>query len=408
MQQTSAKQFSLLAKLTHEFATTQDIDHSLSSALEDIADMVGAEAGSIWLLSKDKKILKCRASFGGSNITGLEIPSEQGVVGNVVQYRTATTADSSDPNFTSHVDNQTGFTTISMATAPIIIGEACLGAVQLLNATTPSQRFAEHNLETLEILSGTAGLALKNAQLTADLIEQERIKQEVLLARSVQQSILDLEPPLDGSIAGENIAAREVSGDFFSVSEFSPGVVHFCIADVSGKGAHAGILMARVATLWRAFSKQNMPTTAVLEKINNEIFETNYRGMFCTIIAGTKINNHIEFAIAGHEPVLHYCDEKFVEYVSAHPPLGVQLWKNPLPVHTIDLSKGPVYMYSDGVTDGITNSGVELTLDGLKNTITEIATLPPEIQTAAITRRVSFNEAKLRDDVTILVFGKTS
>ena len=401
----SANQLSLLSKLSQQFATSNDIEQSLRFALTEVVSIVGAEAGSVFILNRAKTQLICGACEGPIDISGLKIDAKEGIVGNVVQTRQGKITDNKDPDFTSFVDKKTGFSTKNLVTAPLMVDDDCLGAVQLINATSRHGKFSLDSLETLKILASIAALAYRNAELTATAIEQTRIKREVELAREVQQSLLDLEPPLDGSIAGVNIAAREVSGDFYSVSEFIPGKVHFCIADVSGKGAHAGIMMARVATLWRMMAKQDMELNTLVSKINTEILETNFRGMFCTFVAGVVENNTVFFSNAGHEPILQFDGRDFSQIASTHPPLGITAWKDSPPIHSLPLEDGTVYMYTDGITDGLTKYGVPLTLDGLTSTIREVYVLPPEIQATAISRRVSFDEARLKDDVTLLVIG---
>ena len=161
----SANQLSLLSKLSQQFATSNDIEQSLRFALTEVS-IVGAEAGSVFILNRAKTQLICGACEGPIDISGLKIDAKEGIVGNVVQTRQGKITDNKDPDFTSFVDKKTGFSTKNLVTAPLM-DDDCLGAVQLINATSRHGKFSLDSLETFKILASIAALAYRNAELTA-------------------------------------------------------------------------------------------------------------------------------------------------------------------------------------------------------------------------------------------------
>ncbi|MGB0966489.1 MAG: PP2C family protein-serine/threonine phosphatase, partial [Litorivicinus sp.] len=335
----------LLSDMSHAFATSTDLNRTLSDALADIAESIGVEAGSLFLLNEARDQLVCLAAYGPTDIKGMRVPTGKGVIGKAVETRQASITDArQSTDFTGHVDRRTQFQTRMLLTAPLLSGERCLGAVQLINPIPSSRVFDQSSLEALRVLSNAAALALRNAHLTQRLVGQAKMQAELDLAREVQNALLTLQAPEPEKMAGINLAARNVSGDFYSFLPVDEGVA-FCIADVSGKGAHAGMLMARVATLWRLLAKQYRDPAQLLSILNDEICDTNYRGMFCTMVVGVRNGTNLQFAMAGHEPVLQrsIADGTVQSFVSTVPPLGIISFATPPPVLEIDLIRGPAY-----------------------------------------------------------------
>ena len=396
----------LLADLFREFTKTANLNDSLSRALADIVESVGAEAGSMFLIDHRENKLVCKAAFGPVDVRGMKLEIDQGVVGGVVSTRQPVLIDSTDENekFTGHVDAVTGFTTRAMITAPLLAGDDCLGAIQLINPVPDDRKFTQADLEALRILSGAAGLALMNARLAKDMAEQDRLKREAQMARDVQESLTARNFDPTDRLVAINLPAREVSGDFYCVMPMPDGSQYFCLADVSGKGAHAGILMARTATLFRMLAKLRTPLPEMLSTMNEELLETSFKGMFVTIVVGKTDGAHVSFASAGHEPVLHYLGPgKYDLHPSQRPPLGISRWMRPPELIQLTLNDGGIYVYTDGVTDGLTRSGEELGMEGIISTLDEIAPLPPKVQVDVLAKRLDHG-APLKDDVTILAY----
>ena len=393
----------MLADLSRAFATSVNLRSTLNDALADIAESMQVEAGSLFLLDNAHENLVCHACYGPTDILNLSIPAGTGVVGEVVAKRTPSIAQATtESGFSGHVDLVTGFKTRTLLTAPLLAGDSCIGAIQLINPIPATRQFDQASMEALRVLASAAGLALVNARLTKQMVNKAKTEAEMAMAREVQQAILNLKPSRQSGFAGINLAARQVSGDFYNFWE-SGSETHFCIADVSGKGAHAGILMARVATLWRMMVKQSMSPPDILTAINTEILETSYRGMFCTMVTGIRRGNELSFAMAGHEPVLQYLNESFESFTSERPPLGITKWAGKPTSHLIDLSQGPAYFYTDGLTDGLLADGSTFEREGLQKLVPEIYRIPAEIQCQAIARKLTAHGGALADDLTLVV-----
>jgi sigma-B regulation protein RsbU (phosphoserine phosphatase) len=147
------------------------------------------------------------------------------------------------------------------------------------------------------------GYALrKNARLKS---EQER---ELVEARSIQRRLLPKDiPQIEGcKIAGAWRPARTVSGDYFDVLKFNENKAAFCIADVSGKGMPAALLMSNVQGAVHAFASETISPSDLCQKVNQVVSNSTGEDKFITFFYGvvdTK-EQSLTYTNAGHNPGL--------------------------------------------------------------------------------------------------------
>jgi len=322
-----SEQLSLLAELGREFATSLDIETTLERAIDRISTYVDAEGGALFLLHNENTRLRCEASVGSTDITGIELAGDHGIVGRCVQSNVGEIVKdvSQDENFDGSVDDQTGFQTKSILCAPLSVNEEKIGAIELINKRGESGLFEESDLQLLEVLSSSAALAIINARMAADLVEQEKMRRELELAAEIQRNLLPVTPDPNSPIFGVNIPARTVSGDFFDFFELEDGRIAFCLGDVSGKGMNAALLMAKTASLYRCLGKTSDRPGQLMAHINAEICETSTRGMFVTLVGGIydPKSKLVRLANAGHEPPLHQLAGGKFRQIEAEAPLSV-------------------------------------------------------------------------------------
>ncbi len=402
----------LIAELTREFAAANDYKTVAHTALERITKYVNAEAASLFLVSDDGDALVCSACYGPVDITGLNISVGTGVVGRSVAAREGVFVRDvrQDKDFGAAVDAKTGFTTRSLIVAPLTVGRDCLGAIEIINRLGGDGLFDHEDLVLLETLARAAALAMNNFRLTQKIVQQERAQHELELAAEIQRDLLPQSSGREFPIHGINIPARSVSGDFFDIMQLPDGRIWFNVGDVSGKGMNAALLMAKTSSLFRCLAKSSEDPGQLLNAINNELCETNSRGMFVTMLGGLfhPGSGRLWLTNAGHEPPLHFDlrTERFKAIPADGPPLGIApgiAGPDGFPVTEIDLEGGSLYVFTDGLTEATTFGGGMLGIDGVRALIREHAEETSDLRLKSIAGAVKLPGQSLRDDLTLLV-----
>jgi sigma-B regulation protein RsbU (phosphoserine phosphatase) len=220
-------------------------------ALGRIAEFMQAEAASMFLVDPTTGLIECR-SVGPVNIAGLKLQFGQGIVGRAVAENTTQIVRDAqtDSRVNVRVDAETGFVTRSIICVPLTTAEGPIGAIEVINRRG-GKLFEPGDAELLRTIAAPAALAVNNARLVDSLVEQQRIRRELDLARRVQKSLLPKRRRDRFPLIGINLPAHEISGDFYDFFDLPDGRIAFVIGDISGKGLDAAILMVRVASLLR-------------------------------------------------------------------------------------------------------------------------------------------------------------
>ena len=408
-------QIDLLASMSAQFANSLNIKETLNQALSEIICYLDAEGGAVFLKDEKSDQIKCVTCVGATEITGLTLNLGQGIVGkSIAENKGIIVRDvKNDPDFYQAVDHQTGFITQSILCAPLSVKDKCVGAIELVNRKDPSKLFEHNDLKVLETLSSSAALALINARMAKELVEQERVKREVELAADIQKRFLPSNLKTDErapAIWGINIAARGVSGDFYDFFTLPDGRLYFALGDVSGKGMNAALLMAKTASLFRSLGKNIHNPGVLLGRINSELCETAAYGMFVTMVCGIysphdNLGSTISVANAGHEPILLQNGTSFQSFSADGPPLGIlETYSETNPYEEIILhpKNGRLFIYTDGLTEGYDETNQPLGVEAIEDFLCAHLDCPLDQCVEQLSDLVLETERNLRDDVTIL------
>ena len=367
----------IITKLNQEFALSLDLNDTLKTALQVIVARINAQAANIFLINEKKRKFQCIASLHQDYLDEYELDLKDGVMGKAVEQRKCIRVGNVKKDvreiaeFYFDLDNKTNFTTFSVLCSPLIAANECIGVIHCLNKKTNTKLFEENDRKLLETLSGPAALAIKNAKTAKELIDKNRMQKEIEIVGEIQKTLLSENKNEEFPIAGINIPAKVVSGDFYNFSDLGDGKYGFGVADVSGKGIKSSLLMSKASSLYRCLSKTNYSASDLLFQLNNEICETISRGMFVTMLIGIYDSNKKELLLssAGHEPPLILsADGTFSNFSEAGPPLGI-MPKTKYPEHTIPFEKSSMYIFTDGITEIKNPNGEMLGSEGFENYI---------------------------------------
>jgi sigma-B regulation protein RsbU (phosphoserine phosphatase) len=394
----------LLAELSQSLAVSIDIEETLARAVRRIAECMHAEAASLFLLDESGEYLVCRACHGPVDVRGLKLPKTAGICGRAFDSGACQMVRDAhlDPDFAGKIDQRTGFYTRSVLCTPLTTTSGPIGVLQVLNKQDGGL-FDDADRDMLRVLAAPTALAVSNAQLVAALMEQNRIKRELQLARRMQRSLLPKRRRDHFPVIGINRPAREISGDWYDHFELADGRIAFAIGDVSGKGLDAALLMVRTASLLRWAGKDGLAPGRWLERINDELCDTITGGTFvCAAVGYFDPKTQVAvWANAGIPPALvRHRDGHYDSFIAEGPPLAI-VPGMAYPTQTADLSRASLYFYSDGVTDVRDAERRTIGTDGVQELFGRHADAAPEARLSAIISEL--RRMRLADDTTILL-----
>lgn len=237
--------------------------------------------------------------------------------------------------------------------------------------------------------------------------KQLLLKKEREIAGEVQKKLFPIKKDLENFIYAKNIPAKDVSGDYYDYIKVSDNEIYFTLADVSGKGIKAGMLMANASSVFKSFSKLKFSINELAQNINNQVKESSYKGMFITAVIGkfNLLTKEVEFVNFGHESIMCFNnDDNSFSYIKAdRPPLGLLHIKDSSTIKTskINLKNKKMFIYTDGVTEGYIDGEQEFTVKGVEKDILKNSSLTIKEIIDSIVNKLN-NRDNLRDDITIM------
>ena len=401
----------IINKMNQEFAMSLDLDETLNTALKLIIKRLNAQAANIFLINNKTKKFECIASQNQNHLDEYQLDLKDGVMGKAIEKKKCIRVGDVRKDvreiaeFYFDLDNKTNFTTFSVLCSPLIAANDCIGVIHCLNKKTDDKLFKENDRELLELLSTPAALAIRNAKMALEMVEQNKMQKEVQIVGEIQKSLLSSNKKEPFPLAGINIPAKVISGDFYNFNDLGDGKYGFGVADVSGKGIKSSLLMSKASSLYSCLSKTNFSPADLLIQLNNEICETISRGMFVTMLIGIydKNNKELLLANAGHEPPIILNDKnEFSNFNESGPPLGI-VKKTKYEEYKIKFENSSMYIFTDGITEIKNPEGEELGSVGFQKYITKYKEKPNNERLKLIIENIMSYKYIQKDDLTVVV-----
>src|SRR5438270_7593005 len=346
------------------------------------------------------------------------IPVGEGLLGSVWQTATPVCSNefSDAPELARLRDSSLGASSVMVA--PLLYAKQSMGVLALANSRMGAP-FSQNYFVVFKSIAEQSAFALYNAIIYSEANEKKRLDHDLEIAREIQRSLLpDQSPVVPGfEIAGINLPARQVSGDYFDYIRIDDHRLGVAIADVSGKGVPASLIMAISRSVLRSQAPHNPSPTAVLRSVNRQLYPDIKEDMFISL--AYLVLDHqagsITIARAGHDaPLLYRHAKGCIEIVK--PPgmvLGIDSGSVfdrvtadfPLALERDDC----LVLYTDGVTEALDAKGDEFGVERLSQSIRESAASGA----SGMVRRLiddlrNFVGAQPQnDDVTVIAIRKT-
>ncbi len=346
------------------------------------------------------------------------INADEGLVGRVWQSGDAVLlADLADAPELSKLRN-TALGAASVMITPLLYGRQNMGVLAVANGPM-SAPFTPSDFVVFKSISEQSAFALYNAIVYSAANEKKRLDHDLQIARDIQRILLPSEAPATKGfeIAGTNIPARQVSGDYFDYIKVDDDRLGVVIADVSGKGVPASLIMAICRSVLRAEARLNKSPADVLRKVNRQLYPDIKEDMFISmayVILDHK-NATVTLSRGGHDAPLLY--RAATGEISVLKPPGMALGVDSGDVFdrvTGDLSvplerDDCLVLYTDGVTEALDTNGDEF---GPERMIQSVCASASEGAEGVITRltadvRNFVGGHPQHDDITLIVVRKT-
>ena len=265
--------------------------------------------------------------------------------------------------------------------------------------------FSEHDIKVLKTLAEHVSIAIQNALLyEEEKKEKEIILQDIKEASIIQKNLFPKQSPIvkNFNFAGMCEPCLEVGGDWFDYIELPSSRIGVVLADVSGKGLAASLLMASARTIIRMIAVQEESPAKVLTKVNEILTADLPSSRFITLVYVVidPVSKTVTMANAGHQhPVL--CADNKVENIMMESglPLGIKIFD--YKEYSCQMNSGDrIFLYSDGVTEAMDVNknmfGEERIIQSLKNPNSNVESLYKDVK--SFVRNIP-----LSDDLTIVM-----
>ncbi len=338
-------------RATQRIASTLDFDTLLDRVVTDIAATLGNVEVAVWLREESTgDFVLCGVRGCTRFCKGQRLRTGSGMVGYCAASGKLRYAPDvrRDPHYIA-CEPQTR----SEVTAPLLRAEQVVGVLCIDHDEVDA--FSSGQLAVIQALAGNVAVAMENARTFASEREaRQRMQQESAEAGAIQQALFLKPVPLVPGFAFETAwhPAGAVAGDWFDFIELGGQHYGIALADVSGKGMSAALLMSATRALLRSVAPLAAGPGATLAHLNRSLIEDFPSGKFVTMIFAVldAERRELTLASAGHLPPLVVNGAASFFAVEAGLPLG--LAESDYPEQTIPLACGSrVLLYTDGITE---------------------------------------------------------
>jgi len=319
------------------------------------------------------------------------------------------------PELTKLRDSSLGASSVMVA--PLLYAKQNMGVLAVANGRMVAP-FSQNDFVVFKSVAEQSAFALYNAIIYSEANEKKRLDHDLQIARDIQRIFLPAESPsVNGfEINGMNVPARQVSGDYFDYIKIDDARLGVAIADVSGKGVPASLIMAICRSVLRSQAVGNPSPADVLQKVNRQLYPDIKEDMFISMAYLVLDHGHgcVTLARAGHDsPLLYKQTTQTIEPLKT-PGMVVGIDSGDVfdrLTTNVAVGLGPgdcILLYTDGITEALDSEGNEF---GLDRTIESVRSSAKEGAQAIVTRLVDdlrnfVGSTPQNDDITLIAIRK--
>lgn len=403
---------SVLASLALQFIEDRSMGELFDFILDRVVELLRPSRAAIALLGEDQRTFTNVMLRRRDANDSLDLFISRTLLGEVIDERSVVAfVDASQDEKLARAESIVAQDIRSAVCAPLLVGDEVLGVLYLdFLANQGTVAHAEVNL--VAQIARFAAVKLETARLREEVIEKAQLDRELATAYTIQQRLLPGElPRIEGFLlAGANRPCRTVSGDYYDVVVRPDGRVYFVVADVSGKGITAAIVMASVATAFNIFTRTDPTPADLVRELNATLAPKTAPSKFVTMVVGVldPSTGAVEFANAGHVSPLVVTADGVRAMTSTDLVVGLfgdATYRNQ---HVTLESGDALVLFTDGVTEAENEQEQQLGIEPVSVLLSAMHRQVPDAMLQAIEDSVETfcSGASAADDLTLLALTR--
>src|ERR1043166_4571306 len=385
---TTIDKLRMLHDITKKISRSLDLQEVLNLVMDTLDSLIPYDAAGIFVVKCEDKdvvspgdepcVFKSEAVRGYDidELSHLHLKLGEGFIGSVAlsTHPIISPDVRQDPVYVNARDR-----TRSEMVAPIISNDEVIGVFDL--ESDQFNAYSEDDLDVLMMLASQVAIIIEKVMLHEQLIEKKRLEGQLEVARQVQLELLPArDPELEGfDISAYNFPTEEVSGDYYDWVRIYDDQIGIVIADVSGKGMPAALLMAFLRASLRAATHIGYAPHISMSKVNYLLWESIERNQFVTAFYGIldATNRTFAYANAGHNPPMLIDIDGTAHFEErGGVPLGMFRDSRYYEYYATIAPGQILVLYTDGVTEATNPSGEEYGRDRLAEAVQNARDLP--------------------------------
>jgi len=402
----------VITLLALQFIEDRSMGELFDFILDRVVELLSPSRAALALLGADGKSFDNVLLRRNDESESTDLYISRTLLGEVIDGRSVVSfVDTSQDGKLARAESIVAQNIRSAVCAPLIVGEAVLG-VLYLDFLANHGAVTHDDVHLIAQVARFAARKLETTRLREEAVAKARIDEELRTAYAVQRRLLPREIPAIGgySFAGTNTPCRTVSGDYYDVVVRPDGRIYFIVADVSGKGITAALVMASVAMAFNIFTRTDPGPADLVRELNATLAPKTAPAKFVTMVVGVldPATGVVQFANAGHVAPLVVSAGGVRQLTTTDMVVGLfenATYRN----QSVALEKGDaLVLFTDGVTEAENHQEEQLGLEAVAQLVASCHATPAEQILERIQERVqTFSEnVPVADDVTMMALTR--
>jgi phosphoserine phosphatase RsbU/P len=402
----------ILGMLALQFIEDRTMGELFDFILDQVVALLQPSRAALALLEPDRKTFGDVLLRRSDSSDSLDLFISSTLLSEVVEERNVVSfVDTSQDEKLARAESIVAQNIRSAVCAPLIIGDEVLG-VLYLDFLAQRGAVTHDDVHLIAQIARFAARKLETTRLREESIAKAKLEEELRTAYTIQSRLLPAElPTIDGYVfAGTNKPCRTVSGDYYDLVVRPNGRIYFIMADVSGKGVTAALVMASVATAFNIFTRTDPTPAELVRELNMTLAPKTAPTKFVTMVVGVldPASGTVEFANAGHVAPL-VISQRGVEQLTVTDMVVGLFAQAPYRNQRATLAAGDsLVLFTDGVTEAENETEDQLGLDPIATLVSTLhGTAAPQILERIDDHLQAFIGAMpANDDVTMLALTR--